>query len=302
MELKNTTVAVTGATGFLGRYIVDALLRRGARVISVVRSPEKASDQRERGVELRRADLTDRSSLARGFEGVDAIVSNAALVSLGSSRPEELFRTNLDGTRNVIDAAREAGVRRIVKISSTAVYERKNGVSLDEDHPKMLAPRRVTRLNAYGVSKARAEALAWDLAAEHGIALTTLRPNAIYGANDRTSFTYVFRKLMAFKVAPYPGSLRVSLVYAGDVAEAAALALERPESAGRDYNVCGDDLDCWEFLRAWKAAGGRAPSVVIPVRVPLYQIIDSARIRAELDWRPRPYEEGCREVIATEGP
>src|SRR5262249_61821169 len=81
-ELRDTTIAVTGATGFLGRYVVDALLRRGARVIGVVRNPDRVPALAARGVEMRRADLGSREALARGFAGAAAIVSNAPPLSL----------------------------------------------------------------------------------------------------------------------------------------------------------------------------------------------------------------------------
>ncbi|MBW2371981.1 MAG: NAD(P)H-binding protein [Deltaproteobacteria bacterium] len=79
VTLQEATIAVTGATGFLGRYLVDVLQARGARVVAVVRSPEKAPELEARGVELRRADLTEPEALEEGFRGADAVVANAGL-------------------------------------------------------------------------------------------------------------------------------------------------------------------------------------------------------------------------------
>ena len=98
MQLGGATIAVTGATGFLGRYLVDLLLRRGARVVGVVRNPDRVPELRERGVELRRADLAERDRLAAGFRGADAVVSNAALLSLRTQRWADYVQTNVDGT------------------------------------------------------------------------------------------------------------------------------------------------------------------------------------------------------------
>src|SRR5437899_4136385 len=98
MELKGRNIAVTGATGFLGRYIVDVLLKRGAHVIGVVRNPDRVPELQQRGVEFRKADLAERDRLTAGFAGVDAVVSNAALfavgkmVSFGSRNREEHHR------------------------------------------------------------------------------------------------------------------------------------------------------------------------------------------------------------------
>src|SRR5262245_9536432 len=105
MDLAGRRIAVTGATGFIGRYIVQALVARGARVIGVVRSPDKGADL---GIELRRADLGEREDLAHAFAGADAVVSNAAVIALGDVAPADVLRTNVEGTRNVFEAAGEA--------------------------------------------------------------------------------------------------------------------------------------------------------------------------------------------------
>jgi hypothetical protein len=86
VDLKHSKVAITGATGFLGGYLVDTLLARGAHVVAVVRNPDKAASLSRRGVEVRRADLADRQALELGFKDVDAVISNAAVVSFTNMR------------------------------------------------------------------------------------------------------------------------------------------------------------------------------------------------------------------------
>jgi len=115
MDLKQSKVAVTGATGFIGRYIVRALLERGAHVVAVVRNPEKVPRMAELGVELRTADLGDPEALVRGFSGCDAVISNAAVVSLARESRETMIAHNLEGTRNVIEAIAIAGVGRAIQ-------------------------------------------------------------------------------------------------------------------------------------------------------------------------------------------
>src|SRR5439155_946692 len=125
-----------------------------------------------------------------------------------------------------------------------------------EDAPQLAALTRRTLTNAYSVSKALSEQLAWRLAAQRGLELTAVRPCAIYGAFD-PNFTAVFRRLAGLPVTVMPALMHLPLVYAGDVAEAIARALERPVSIGRAYNVTGDDATVCEFARAWREAGGR---------------------------------------------
>jgi nucleoside-diphosphate-sugar epimerase len=297
MDLGGTRVAVTGATGFLGRYIVDALLARGARVIGVVRNPDRVPALAAR-IELRRADLLDRPALARGFAGAAAVVSNAALFSLGNLRWTDHERANVEGTRNVLDAAADAHVRRVVHVSSVAVY-RGRGHGITEDHPQLGPDSRRTLTNAYAISKALSEQLAWAKARALGIELTAVRPCAIYGAFD-PNFMRVIRRLMSLTVSVTPVGLRLPLVYAGDVAEAIALALERPVAVGRAYNVTGEERPFAEFLAAWREAGGPAPRLALPVPVPFAIGYDISRAQADLGWRNRSYVEGLRETFARE--
>jgi nucleoside-diphosphate-sugar epimerase len=299
IQLRGETIAVTGATGFLGRYLVDLLLRRGARVIGVVRNPDRVSGLRERGVELRRADLAEPERLIAGFRGAQAVVSNAALLSLRVQRWDDYVQTNVDGTVNVCEAAAAAGVRRIVYISSVGVYRGRHQPVVSEDHPQYGADVRPGRLTAYPISKALAEQAALRVARTHHLELTILRPSGIYGAFD-TNFMPVFRAFMWPKLTLYPAAFRLPLVYAGDVAEAVALALENPVSIGRAYNIAGEDRSAWDFARAWKQAGGRSPWLMLPVPFPYRRVYDTARALRELGWRARPYLDGLRETLAQE--
>lgn len=299
MELRGATVAVTGVTGFLGRYIVDALLGRGAHVVGVVRNPARVPALAARGVELRRADLVERDRLAAGFAGAQAVVSNAALFSLQNRAWDDHQRANVQGTANVFDAVADAGVTRVVHVSSVAVYAHP-GADTPEDAPQLGPGSRRTFTNTYAISKAVSEQLAWEKAAAYGLALTTLRPCAIYGAFD-PNFTRVFRYLLVPPVTVMPAWLQLALVYAGDVAEAVALALEKPVAIGRAYNVTGDpERTLWEFAEAWRVAGGRTPLLMLPLPVPLTRTFAIARARTELGWRNRPFVEALRDTFARE--
>ena len=110
MRVGGATIAVTGATGFLGSHIALDLLERGANVVGVVRNPDKAAWLAERGMQLRKADLLDRSSLQAAFKDVDAIVSNAALFTMQRTRYRDFLGPNKEGTLNVFQAAAAAGV------------------------------------------------------------------------------------------------------------------------------------------------------------------------------------------------
>jgi nucleoside-diphosphate-sugar epimerase len=302
MDLSGRAVAVTGATGFIGRYLACALAERGAQAIGVVRSPERGENLRQRGIALRRADLADRRALAAAFEGVDAVVCNAALVSIGTSRPAEVIAANVAGTRRSFEAMAAAGVRRAVLISSAVAYRPKRDHRYSEDDPLRGDDGPIHRLNVYAVSKARAEREAWVLAERHGIALSSVRPHTVFGAYDRQSFTRWLKLFMGPPVSVFPAGLYFPPVYAGDLAEAVCRILERDETAGRAYNLAAraGEASYWDLMCAYRNAGGPCPRWVLPLPVPLRRSYATERAERELSFAPRPLVDAFRDMLAIE--
>lgn len=294
MQLRDASIAITGATGFLGSYLVDGLLARGAHVIAVVRNPTKAQSLRERGCEIRRADLAEPDALSAAFQGADAVISNAAVVSF--TKPAQTRRANIDGTRNVFEAIAKARVKRAIAVSSTSAYP-SSLFSSDERTP-------IRRgdggrwFEAYGESKAAGERIAWQLAEKYAIALTTFRPCGITAPNDPLLMS-ALERLCKWPIAPMPILTAIGVVHAGDVADAVAIALEKPAvSAGKAYNLQGITTSLWRLGAAWKRLGGRAPYVFIPVPVPYRLRFDDRKARHELGWMPRDLDTILREVVA----
>lgn len=298
MELAHTNVAVTGATGFLGEYLVAALRARGARPIAVVRNRQKAERVLPRGVDVRVADLADTAALAQAFQGVDAVIANAAVISFRD--PALTMRTNVEGTRNVFDAIVRAGVRRAIHISSSSAYPLSLRQS-DEDTP--LRPLRklsflASFASAYGVSKAEAERVAWRFAETHDVALTTFRPCGITGPRDPLLIAAIERFMRPW-VVPFPVFTEIGVAHAGDVAGAVMLALAAPDvSTGRAYNLQGCTATLWQIADAWTRAGGHSPRLRVPIPVPLTMRFDDQRARRELDWRPRSLDAIVAEAVA----
>lgn len=299
MDLANATVAVTGASGFIGRYLVRALAARGARVVSVVRDPRKLDGS---PAEARRADLADVAALTRAFEGCDAVVSNAGVVSIGAKGRDALMRANVEGTRNVFEALRRAGVHRAVMTSSASAYARQPRHVYAERDPLWDPSARVSRPLYYALSKAVAEREAWRLAGEHDITLSVARPSGVYGAHDRTGFTsWLLRFARMPLLTVFPTHLHIPNVYAGDLAEAMARMLERDAARGKAYNVAGDpDVSFWDMLTAYRRAGGAVPRVVLPFPVPLRFAYSLARARRDLDFDNRAPTDAFRDMFDLE--
>lgn len=301
MDLTGKKIAVTGATGFLGQYIVKYLRQRKANVIAVVRNPDKVPTMKALpDIEFRQANLNDRDSLVSAFRGVDAVVHCAASVTIKGDF-SDIIASNVEGTEHVMEALCQAGIKRLVYISSASVYPiGAYGAVIDEAHPLRSKHDKLTRLNVYANSKARSEELVWEYASTKGLEVTSMRPFAVYGAFDQGTFTLWFKRLMSLPVAPYPVCLDVGLIYAGDIAEAVCLALEKPQAVGRAYNVAGIPLDAWEFASIWKMAGGKSPLLRLPLPVPFKQVMSTERLRNDLGWETTPFFNTCQEILSTE--
>lgn len=293
-------IGVTGATGFLGSHLVQVLAERGFEVIGVARDPSRAAALTDRGIEVRKADLEDPDALARAFEGLDAVISNASLSVGGTTGDLAAFvDAERRGTGNVVDAALAAGVTRLVHVSSVSVYrlDRPN-TRVAESQPRRSPTGRfdLARLvtkRGYADGKAAAEDVIWD-AVGRGLRPTVLRPGPIYGARD-PKLTSRWRRAMAARVQLVP-TVGLPHVHAGDVAHAAAGALDNDASIGRAYNITGEPLSLLEVARAAREATGSS-AWLIPVPVPLWLGWDNSAAERELGVRYRPIADGMREAL-----
>ena len=295
MDLSQSTIAVTGATGFLGSHIALELLTRGAKVQAVVRSPEKGAWLAERGVTFAKADLMDKAALTSAFKGVDAIISNAALFTVKLSRWEDFYRPNKIGTENVYDAAESAEVKRVIQVSTIGVYKPKLCGTLDEDSPHLTEKDRYRNWN-YAVTKALSECIAWDKAQAHQIDLTVIRPGPIYGPRDR-NMVPVFERLMRWPVMLAP-TFGIPAVHVGDVAKAIVNSLANPNTVGNAYNTTGEPVSIREFMRTWKSITGEGP-MFIPLWTPMKLNVDIQKAKRDLEFVNRSLRDGLTETLRT---
>lgn len=298
------TIAVTGATGFVGGHIAQALATAGASVRGVARRPDAAPWLAALpGVHFARADLADPEALAAAFAGADAVVANAALGSYQGTL-DDFVRTNVAGTENTLRAAAAAGVRRVVYISTVAVYATVINRAMTEDQPRYGPRRRLfswTHLGTdwrYCVSKLAAEERAWALATELGLALTVLRPGPVYGSRDPKWTARLLRSVQRPLVfAPTVG---IPAVHAGDVANAVVAALGAPASEGRAYSIAGPPTPLADIVGGLARMGGRARVVRVPVPVWVGYATDAAA--RDLGFRACPLEEGLIEALSAVHP
>jgi dihydroflavonol-4-reductase len=296
-DLKGKTVAVTGASGMIGVYLCRSLLRAGAHVIGVVRNPAKAAFLAAEGVEFRKADLADTAALTAAFQGCDAVIANAAMyvASKFMSSWEEHEKANLDGTRNVYQAAQNAGVKRIIQISTFGIYRWSILRPMNEQHKQLNGAKRSG--GPYRASKQISEVLGWELANSLQLDMTALRPSVVYGARDPNTLKVMYR-LLKLPFLPLP-SISMPFVYAGDVADAAVNAIKNDASIGQAYNVCGEGHQFSTFLKALIKAKGFGPKV-LSAPLPIGIHADNSKAKRDLDFKNRSFDIALAEIVKEE--
>lgn len=250
-------VLVTGATGFVGKWVILRLLEKGYRVRGTVRSMSRASSvfqavakmlgrYEASRLEIVEADLLDDKGWAEAMKGVRAVMHVAAAIRGDEPKDRTLvIRPALEGTQRVLRAAADAGVKRVIMTSSIATVGYGHGHETgrrvyDETHFTNLDGMRFTW--AYCEGKTRAEQFAWSFAKERGLRLTTIHPGAIIGPvidEDASISVGLVSGLMDGKVPATPSN-GFCLIDVRDVADLHVAALEASESEGERYLATSD--------------------------------------------------------------
>jgi nucleoside-diphosphate-sugar epimerase len=248
---------VTGATGAVGPRLLQALHDGGWGIRVLARHPDRSAIAVP-GAELLRGDITDAASLAPAMDGIDTVFHLASLLHVVNPPPSlraEYERVNVAGTANVVNAARSAGVRRLVFFSTIAVYGAYRGRPFGEEDP--CEPE-----TDYGRTKLEAERVVLGDTRADGPPLgTVLRLAAVYGPGIKGNYARLVRAVARGRfVGVGPGENRRALVHDRDVARAALLAAEQHAAAGKVYNVADDQPHrLREIIEAIAAGLGRTP-------------------------------------------
>ncbi|MGD0493498.1 MAG: hopanoid-associated sugar epimerase [Steroidobacteraceae bacterium] len=246
---------VTGGTGFVGAAVARALLAGGWEVRALVRAGSNRSNLRELPVELAVGDLTERPSLDRAVADCAAVFHVAADYRLGAPDPSQLYRANVDGTRNILAAARQAGVGRVVYTSSVATIGiPADGTPGDERTPVALE----AMIGHYKRSKFLAEQAALE-AARDGLSLVIVNPSTPIGPGDvkPTPTGQVVLDAAAGRMPAYVDT-GLNIVHVDDVAAGHLLALRRGRT-GERYILGGQDMTLEQILGEIARMVGRKP-------------------------------------------
>jgi nucleoside-diphosphate-sugar epimerase len=255
-------VFVTGGSGLIGSHVIQLLLSNGHSVRALVRDESGKRLVESFGATAVHGSVEDPQAWTHARQS-DAIVHAAALVTQQASWGT-FHAVNVEGTRHAASSAGKQGIR-LVHISSVAVYGRRPGDlagPVDEDSPR----GQLADTDYYARSKRMAEEVLWTASEKTRIRAVAIRPCVVYGERDRAFMPRVLRALR-FGIAPLVGNGKnvLTVVYAGNVAEAVQAALEHPEVEG-PFNTTNDgELTQREFVATVAAAMGRR---VRFVRVP----------------------------------
>ena len=246
---------VTGATGFVGAAVALALTRAGWEVRALARRPTGQEQLRALGADIVAGDLADRTRLERALRGCDALFHVAADYRLGARDPDELYRTNVEGTRNILTAAAAAGVARVVHTSSVATIGiPDDGTPGDERTPVSLA----AMIGHYKRSKFLAEQVAVEHA-RRGLAVVIVNPSTPIGPGDvkPTPTGQIVLDCARGRMPAYVDT-GLNIVHVADVATGHLAAWERGRP-GERYILGGENMSLREILAQISLLAGRRP-------------------------------------------
>jgi dihydroflavonol-4-reductase len=316
-------VLVTGASGFIGSAIAHKLVEAGFSVRALVRSASPRAQLSDLDLKFFEGDVLDRKSLDRALAGVRYVFHAAADYRLWARDPSEIFATNVEGTRNLMEAAMDAAVERVVHTSSVGTIALHPGGVADESTPL----REDEAIGAYKRSKIAAERLVEKMVAERGLAAVIVNPSAPIGPRDVRP-TPTGRIIVEALKGHIPAFVDtgLNLVHVDDVASGHLAAL-RHGKAGERYILGGQNVLFSQMLKDIAGiTGRRAPGVRLPWRalVPVafaaeaaaaltgrepfitldgvYMARDrmffaSTKAERELSYQSRPYIQGIEDAV-----
>ena len=320
-------VFVTGGTGFIGGRVVQRLRDRGDDVVALVRSRDKAAELEAVGATLVEGDLSSTERIRAACEDCDAVIHGAAIYKVGipKSEREGMHDANVRGTERVLDAAWQAGVSRIVYVSTVNVFGNTGGEVVDETYERepgnWLSVYDETKYLAHQAAKERAQ---------KGAPIVIVQPGGVYGPGDHSEVGNVIDQTRTGKLKALPfAGLGLNLVYVDDVAAGVLLALDKGV-VGESYVLGGEIstmrglVDKVAEIEGRKPPKRELPSGIIRLAAPAGPMLGKAmgfppnfkelisasdgvtywakddKARSDLGYNPRDLETGLRQTLTAD--
>jgi NAD dependent epimerase/dehydratase len=312
MEWKSRPTLVTGAGGFIGSHLVDALVDRGARVRAFVRYNSRGDIgllsllpiAKREALEIIAGDLRDPHAVVEACRGVTHVFHLGALIAIPYSylHPREVTETNVLGTLNILMAARETDVERVVHTSTSEVYGTARTVPISEDHP-------LQGQSPYSASKIGADKLAESFYCSYDLPVATIRPFNAYGPRQSARAvipTIITQALIRDRI--YLGDLtpRRDFTYVADTVDGFLKVADADRAIGQTINIGSDqEISIGDLAQKIIKLVGRNVKIVTdkqrlrPKRSEVNRLwADNRKAKELLDWLPRTsLDEGLLKTI-----
>jgi nucleoside-diphosphate-sugar epimerase len=321
-------VFVTGGTGFIGGAVVRQLRARGDEVVALVRNSAKGAPLEGLGCTAVAGDLSDERATRAGMEGCDAVIHAAAVYEVGipPSERKPMQEANVGGTERVLGAAREAGVPKVVYVSTVGIFGNTHGQVVDETYENPAD----NFTSEYEKTKWEAHKVAERLIDE-GLPCVIVQPGGVYGPGDKSATGRLLEQFLEGKMPliPFP-DLGICLTHVEDIAAGILLGLDKGK-VGEAYVISGPVTTVREAIDVVAAESGKkAPKHAMPTGMMkmmtpfgalvgkvmnqppnLRELISSAdgvtfwanhdKATRELGYEPRGLQEGIHAMLAAEG-
>jgi nucleoside-diphosphate-sugar epimerase len=315
---------VTGGTGFIGGRVVRRLRERSDEVIALVRSPEKATSLRDLGCELVEGDLSSTEAIRAGLERCDACFHVAAdyRIGVGDEDCRDMEESNVGGTERVIDAATEAGVSRIIYVSTIGVFGDTGGQVVDESYwpgsEQLPTCYERTKFFAHRVARERVE---------RGAPVIIVQPGGVYGPGDTSALGNLIEQTRRGRMKLIAmGETGFNFVHVDDVADGIILTHDKGR-VGESYVLGGERGRTEDLIRKVALLSGRkpprrhVPMPLLQAAIPMGRLLGPAfglgpnlrealaagastywatddKARRELGYSPRDLETGLAQTLA----
>lgn len=248
-------VFITGGTGFIGRHLMRRMAQTGHTIYCLARKTSDTKELRALGAHIIMGDVNDKASLNQGMRGCDWVFNLANVYSWWEPDKTIYRKVNVEGTRNVMECALEAGVSKVVHVSTIGIWGKPNESPITEE--TQAAP---IRFSDYTQTKYEGDQLAWQLYRDKGLPLVVVYPCAVMGSGDPKLSGETIRRLIKHRMpATVFDKTVVTYVHVNDVAEAILKAAEKANNLGEKYIVGNARLSFDEYYALIRDVSGVAP-------------------------------------------
>jgi nucleoside-diphosphate-sugar epimerase len=260
MEIRGMLALVTGASGFIGGRLAERLAsEEGVRVRVLVRNAKKAAHLGKLPLEIVQGDLLDPQSLSKAVEGCDLVFHCAALVRETGIK-KEFYQTNVEGTKNILEAAVHAVVKKFIHMSSVAVYGLNPPDGADEETPYQPCG------NLYCDTKIASEEIVWAYHRERKLPVVVIRPTNVYGPHSKPWTLRPVKLINSGQMMLInDGAGLCNFIYIDNLIDATLLATKRDESVGQAYIITDGIAIPWKaFFGCYAQMAGKPHMRSVP--------------------------------------